>query len=122
METTGDGFFLRFDGPGRAVRAAIAIRDAIPELGLDVRCGLHIGECDLSDGKPTGLAVHTAARVAAAAAPGQVAVTSAVRDILGGSGLLFDDLGHRELRGIPGTWELFAAAATIDEPDATVAG
>ena len=108
IDTAGDGFFASFDGPARAVRCACAIMEAIPELGLDIRAGVHTGECELIDGKMGGLAVHIGARVAATAAPGQVLVSSTVKDLVAGSGISFADRGEYELKGVPGTWSLFA--------------
>jgi class 3 adenylate cyclase len=108
LDTAGDGFFARFDGPARAIRCAVAIRETVEQLGLDVRAGLHTGECELLDGKVAGIAVSVGARVAAAAAPGQVLVSSTVKDLVAGSGIEFDDQGVRELKGVPGEWRLFA--------------
>jgi class 3 adenylate cyclase len=108
LDTSGDGFFASFDGPARAVRCACAISDAICGLGLDVRAGLHTGECELIDGKVGGVAVHVGARVAATAAPGEVRVSRTVKDLVAGSGLEFDERGSHELKGVPGEWELFA--------------
>jgi len=109
VDTAGDGFFASFDGPARAVRCAKAIVDGVRELGIDVRSGLHTGECELVDGKISGIAVHTGARVAAHAGAGEVLVSSTVKDLVAGSGLEFDDRGVHELKGIPGEWRLFAA-------------
>jgi len=110
IDTAGDGFFASFDGPARAIRCACAISESVPELGLAVRAGLHTGECELIDGKVGGVAVHIGARVAAAAAPGEVLVSSTVRDIVAGSGILFQERGVTELKGLPGEWRLFAVA------------
>ncbi len=112
LDTAGDGFFASFDGPARAVRCASAIAEGVPELGIDIRAGLHTGECELIDGKMAGLAVHIGARVAAAAAPGQVLVSSTVKDLVAGSGIAFEDRGEHELKGIPGTWSLHAVVTT----------
>jgi class 3 adenylate cyclase len=109
IDTAGDGFFAAFDGPARAVRCAKSIVDGVRDLGLDVRSGLHTGECGLVDGKVAGIAVHTGARVAAHAAPGEVLVSSTVKDLVAGSGLAFEDRGVHELKGIPGEWRLYAA-------------
>ena len=109
VDTAGDGFFAAFDGPARAVRCAKAIVYGVRELGIDVRSGLHTGECELVDGKVTGIAVHTGARVAAHAGPGEVLVSSTVRDLVAGSGLEFEDRGVHELKGVPGEWRLYAA-------------
>jgi class 3 adenylate cyclase len=109
VDTAGDGFFAAFDGPARAVRCAKSIVGSVKELGIDVRSGLHTGECELVDGKVTGIAVHTGARVAAHAGPGEVLVSSTVRDLVAGSGLEFEDRGVHELKGVPGEWRLYAA-------------
>jgi class 3 adenylate cyclase len=109
VDTAGDGFFAAFDGPARAVRCAKAIVDGVRELGIDVRSGLHTGECELVDGKISGIAVHTGARVAAHAGAGEVLVSSTVKDLVAGSGLEFVDRGVHDLKGIPGEWRLYAA-------------
>lgn len=108
LDTAGDGFFATFDGPARAVRCACAIRDSVRELGVEIRAGLHAGECELLDDKITGIAVAIGARVAAAAEPGTVLVSSTVKDLVAGSGLGFVDRGTVELNGVPGSWQLFA--------------
>jgi class 3 adenylate cyclase len=108
IDTAGDGFFATFDGPARAVRCARAIVDAVRELGLDVRAGLHTGEVELVDGKVGGIAVHIGARVASQAGPGEVLVSSTVKDLVVGSGLRFRDRGTTELKGVPGEWRLYA--------------
>ena len=108
VDTAGDGFFASFDGPARAIRCGCAIAEAIPELGLRVRVGLHTGECELVDGKVAGIAVHTGARVAAHAEPGEVLVSSTVKDLVAGSGIVFRERGTHELKGIPGEWRLYA--------------
>jgi class 3 adenylate cyclase len=110
VDTAGDGFFASFDGPARAIRCASAITSGVRELGLDVRAGLHTGECELVDGKVAGIAVHTGARVASQAQPGEVLVSSTVKDLVAGSGIAFEDRGVTELKGIPGEWRLFAVA------------
>lgn len=109
VDTAGDGFFAAFDGPARAIRCAKSIVEQMSELGLDVRSGLHTGECEIVDGKMSGIAVHTGARVAAYASPGEVLVSSTVKDLVAGSGLEFEDRGVHELKGIPGEWRLYAA-------------
>ncbi len=111
IDTAGDGFFASFDGPARAVRCAAAITAAVPELGLDVRAGLHTGECEFIDGKMGGMAVVIGSRIAAVAASGQVLVSSTVKDLVAGSGIAFEDRGEHELKGIPGTWRLHAVAS-----------
>jgi class 3 adenylate cyclase/pimeloyl-ACP methyl ester carboxylesterase len=110
VDTTGDGFFASFDGPARAIRCACAITESVRDLGVDVRAGLHTGECELVDGKVAGIAVHTGARVASQARAGEVLVSSTVRDLVAGSGIEFQDRGIAELKGIPGKWQLFAVA------------
>jgi class 3 adenylate cyclase len=109
VDTAGDGFFAAFDGPARAVRCAKAIVGSVRDLGIDVRSGLHTGECEIVDGKVSGIAVHTGARVAAHAGAGEVLVSSTVKDLVAGSGLEFEDRGVHELKGIPGEWRLYAA-------------
>ena len=108
VDTAGDGFFASFDGPARAVRRGCAIVEGMGELGLEVRAGLHTGECELIDDKVAGIAVHTGARVASHAQPGEVLVSSTVKDLVAGSGLTFEDRGAYELKGIPGEWRLYA--------------
>jgi pimeloyl-ACP methyl ester carboxylesterase/class 3 adenylate cyclase len=108
LDTAGDGFFARFDGPARAIRCATAIRESVGELGLDVRAGVHTGECEVLDGKVAGIAVSIGARVAARAAAGEVLVSQTVKDLVAGSGISFEDRGAAELKGVPGEWRLFA--------------
>jgi pimeloyl-ACP methyl ester carboxylesterase len=110
LDVAGDGFFARFDGPARAVRCACAITDAMGELGLEIRAGLHTGECEVVDGKVGGIAVHIGARVAKQASPGEVLVSSTVKDLVAGSGLAFDERGTTELKGVPDEWRLYAVA------------
>jgi pimeloyl-ACP methyl ester carboxylesterase len=108
IDTAGDGFFASFDGPARAIRCACAISDSVRGIGLEVRAGLHTGECELVDGKVGGIAVHIGARVASLAAPREVLVTRTVRDLVAGAGLQFEDRGTRVLKGVPDRWQLFA--------------
>jgi class 3 adenylate cyclase/pimeloyl-ACP methyl ester carboxylesterase len=108
LGTAGDGFFASFDGPARAIRCACAIVKAVRELGLEVRAGLHTGECEVVEGGLAGIAVHIGARVAAEAAPGEVLVSSTVKDLVAGSGIEFRERGMTELRGIPGEWRLYS--------------
>jgi pimeloyl-ACP methyl ester carboxylesterase len=108
IDTAGDGFLATFDGPARGVRCARAVSDGVRPLGLEVRAGLHTGEVELLDDKVSGLAVHIGARVAAAAGPGEVLVSSTVKDLVAGSGLRFQDRGLQPLKGVPGEWHLFA--------------
>jgi class 3 adenylate cyclase len=109
VDTAGDGFMAAFDGPARAIRCALEICSGVRDLGLEVRAGIHTGECEQSGSRLTGIAVHTAARVAATAGQGEVLVSSTVRDLVAGSGISFDDAGAHELKGVPGTWQLFRA-------------
>ena len=110
LDVAGDGFFAAFDGPARAVRCAAAVREALRRLGLGVRAGVHTGECEQVDGKLAGLAVAVGARISAAAREGEILVSGTVRDLVAGSGLEFDERGDRELKGLPGTWRLYAVA------------
>jgi class 3 adenylate cyclase/pimeloyl-ACP methyl ester carboxylesterase len=110
IKTTGDGFLASFDGPARAIRCSEAIIEAAGDLGLTVRVGLHTGECEIRGDDLGGLAVHIAARVGALAAPGEILVSSTVRDLVVGAGIEFDDHGEHELKGVPGTWLLLAVA------------
>jgi class 3 adenylate cyclase len=111
IDTAGDGFFARFDGPARAIRCAKAIGAAVEPLGLRVRAGLHTGELEVtSDGVLRGLAVHIGARVGALAGPGEVLVSQTVRDLVAGSGLELVDRGVHPLKGVPGEWRVFAVA------------
>ena len=110
VKTTGDGFLASFDGPARAIRCAETIVDATKTLGVDVRAGLHTGECEVRGDDLGGLAVHIAARVGALAASGEVLVSSTVKDLVAGSGIEFGDRGEHELKGVPGVWRLFALA------------
>jgi class 3 adenylate cyclase len=108
FDTAGDGFFASFDGPARAIRCAGAIVADVAELGIEVRAGLHTGECELMDGKLAGIAVHIGARVAACAASNQVLVSRTVKDLVAGSEIEFLDRGMAELKGVSGKWGLFA--------------
>ncbi len=108
VDTAGDGFLATFDGPARAIRCAAGILSGSEAQGLQVRAGLHTGECELVEGAVRGIAVHTGARVAALAQPGEVLISSTVRDLVAGSGLAFDDRGVHALKGVPGEWRLYA--------------
>jgi class 3 adenylate cyclase/pimeloyl-ACP methyl ester carboxylesterase len=119
VNTTGDGFLATFDGPARAIECAGAIRDALKTLGIDVRAGVHTGEVELLDQDVAGVAVHLAARVCAAAGPGDIVVTSTVKDLVTGAGIDFVDRGSPELKGVPGQWQLFAVASDGDAPAVT---
>jgi class 3 adenylate cyclase len=112
LDTAGDGFFASFDGPARAIRCACTIAEAVKELGLEVRAGLHTGECQVVEGKMGGIAVHIGARVAKAAQPGEVLVSSTVKDLVAGSGLQFRERGAAELKGVPGEWRLYSVAGS----------
>jgi class 3 adenylate cyclase len=112
VDTAGDGFFATFDGPARAIGCACAIRDEVRALELEVRGGLHTGECELVDGKIAGIAVNVGSRVASQAAPHEVLVTSTVKDLVAGSGIEFEERGEHELKGVPGTWRLYAVRST----------
>jgi class 3 adenylate cyclase len=114
IDTAGDGFFATFDGPIRAIRCAYAVGESLATIGLEIRAGLHTGECELVGEKVTGLAVNIGARVAGEAKAGEVLVSSTVKDLVAGSGLRFEERGVTELKGIPGRWQLYAA-----KPDAT---
>jgi len=108
FDTAGDGFFATFDGPIRAIRCAVAVRAAVRDLGLEIRAGLHTGECELRGDNLAGIAVHIGARVAGLAGAGEVLVTSTVRDLVQGSGIEFADRGRQALKGVPGEWQLLA--------------
>ena len=110
VETTGDGVLATFDGPGRAVPAALALGGSLRGLGLDIRAGVHTGEVELRGAHVGGLAVHIAARVMGSAGAGEVIVSNTVKDLVVGSGFEFDDRGTVELKGVPGDWRLWAVA------------
>src|SRR5262245_43406452 len=112
VDTAGDGFFATFDGPARAIECARSIVAASAEDGLQLRAGLHTGECELAEGKVTGLAVHIGARVVGNAGAGEILVSGTVKDLVAGSEIRFDDRGAHQLKGVPGEWRLFAVAAT----------
>lgn len=107
LDTAGDGLFAAFDGPARAVRCGAALAEAVQSLGVQLRVGVHTGECEVLGGKYSGIAVHLGARVASVAMPGQVLVSSTVKDLVVGSGIHFEDLGLRALKGVPDEWRLF---------------
>jgi class 3 adenylate cyclase len=115
INTTGDGFEASFDGPARAIRCARVITVTANTLGIEVRAGLHTGECDLRGDHLGGLAVHIAARVGSLAAPGEVLVSGTVKDLVIGSGIDFTDRGEHQLKGVPGSWRLYCA---LREPSA----
>ena len=111
IDTAGDGFLASFDGPARAIRCGGAAIAAVRELGLEIRAGVHTGECEVAGDGLAGIAVHIGARVAAQAGAGEVLVSSTVRDLVAGSGLDFEDRGSAELKGVPGEWRLYALSA-----------
>jgi len=111
LDTAGDGFFASFDGPARAVQAAAALREPLREIGLEIRAGLHTGEFEVSDGKIVGIAVSIGARISSLAHAGEILVSSTVKDLVGGSGLRFEDRGEHQLKGVPEPWHLFALTA-----------
>lgn len=110
FDTAGDGFFATFDGPIRAIRCAVAARSAVRDLGLEIRAGLHTGECEMIGEKPGGIAVNIGARVAAKAEPGEVLVSRTVKDLVAGAGIEFESRGTHSLKGVPGEWQLFSVA------------
>jgi class 3 adenylate cyclase len=109
VKTTGDGILATFDGPGRAIRCAAALTDELRGIGVQIRAGLHTGEVELRDGDVGGIAVHIAARVLAAARPGDIVTSRTVRDLVVGSDIALHDRGAQPLKGVEGTWELFSA-------------
>lgn len=112
IKTLGDGFLAAFDGPGRAVRCARAITDEARGIGIEVRSGLHRGECEIRGGDLAGIAVHIGARIGAMAEPGEVLVSTTVKDLVVGSGLTFEDRGTHVLKGIPDPWRVFRVAGS----------
>jgi class 3 adenylate cyclase len=108
--TTGDSFLATFDGPARAIRCALAVAVAVRQLGIEVRAGVHTGECELMGDNIGGIAVHAGARIMAKAKPGSVVVSSTVKDLVAGSGINFQDLDVHQLKGLPGEWKLFSAS------------
>jgi class 3 adenylate cyclase len=108
VDTAGDGFLATFDGPARAVECACEAVEAVRELGLEIRAGLHTGECAIADGKVSGLAVHIGARILSQAGQGEVLVSQTVKDLVAGSGIEFTERGVAELKGVPGEWRLYA--------------
>jgi len=112
VKTLGDGFLATFDGPARGIECAAAIRDGVRRLGLEVRAGLHTGECELAGSDVRGMAVNIGARIGSLAQPSEVLVSSTVKDLVVGADLEFTDRGEHELKGVPGTWHLFSAGAS----------
>jgi len=113
-DTAGDGFFATFDGPARAIRCALAIAGRVRELGVEIRAGVHTGECEIVEGKHAGLAVSIGARVVGEAGPSEVLVSRTVRDLVAGSGFHFEDAGERALKGVEERWRLFRVADEAD--------
>ncbi len=111
VKTVGDGFLATFDGPQRAIRCTLAIRESLQQLGIEIRAGLHTGECEIRGEDVGGIAVHIGARVASEAAPSEVLVSSTVKDLVVGSGIAFEDRGAHALKGVPDEWRLFAVAS-----------
>jgi class 3 adenylate cyclase len=125
VDRAGDGVFATFEGPGRAIRCACEIGRELRRLGLEIRTGIHTGECELDADRVSGIAVHIGARIAALAAPGEVLVSSTVKDLVAGSDLRFRERGSVELKGIEGEWRLHALRAgepQASSPDATAPG
>lgn len=120
VKSTGDGFLATFDGPTRAVRCATTIAERMPELGIDVRGGLHTGECELRGDDIGGVAVHIGARVAALAGAGDILVSNTVKDLVNGSGITFRDRGTHALKGLPGEWHLFSPSGQQEDPVASL--
>jgi class 3 adenylate cyclase len=116
VKNTGDGFLATFDGPTRAVRCAATLAERISDLGVDVRSGLHTGECELRGDDIGGIAVHIGARVAALAGAGEILVSNTVKDLVNGSGITFRDRGTHALKGLPGEWQLFSPSGQQDDP------
>jgi class 3 adenylate cyclase len=110
VKTTGDGILATFDGPGRAIGCATALRDELADIGLRIRAGLHIGEVELRGDDVGGIAVHLAARILATAGPGEIVVSRTVRDLVAGSDLVLQDRGSRRLKGVEGDWQLYSLA------------
>jgi class 3 adenylate cyclase len=108
IKTTGDGFLATFDGPAKAVRCACAIRDEVRLLGIEIRAGLHTGECEIIDDDISGISVHIAARIMSKAMPGEVFSSGTVKDLVAGSGIKFEKKGLFSLKGIPGAWEIYS--------------
>lgn len=114
IDTAGDGFFASFDGPARAIRCATAICQAVSALGIEIRAGLHTGECEVVGGKIGGIAVHIGARIASQAGAGEVLASSTVKDLVAGSGIEFRERGIAQLKGVPGEWRLYAVETPSD--------
>jgi class 3 adenylate cyclase len=111
VDTAGDGFYATFDGPARAIRCALDVAQQVRELGIEIRAGVHTGECEIVDGKCAGISVTVGARVASTAGPSEVRVSQTVKDLVAGSGLTFEDAGEHELKGVPDRWRLYSVAS-----------
>ena len=123
IKSTGDGLLATFDGPARAVRAGVALRDVVKDsLDIDLRVGVHTGECELMGDDLGGIGVHIASRVESSADPGEVLVSSTVKDLVVGSGLRFEDRGEREFKGVPGMWRVSAFISDDERLVAAPAG
>jgi class 3 adenylate cyclase len=109
-DTAGDGFYATFDGPARAVRCALDVIDRVGDLGIEIRAGVHTGECEVIDGKHAGLAVTIGARIASIAGPSEVLVSRTVKDLTAGSGFAFEDAGEHQLKGVPDGWRIYRVA------------
>jgi len=109
-DTAGDGFYATFDGPARAIRCALDIAERVREVDLEIRAGIHTGECELIEGRCAGLSIAIGARVAAKARPSEVLVSQTVKDLVAGSGLVFEDAGEHDLKGVPDRWRLYRVA------------
>ncbi|MGA9162000.1 MAG: adenylate/guanylate cyclase domain-containing protein [Actinomycetota bacterium] len=111
IDTAGDGFYASFDGPARAIRCALNVCRRVRDLGIQIRAGVHTGECRLINDQVGGIAVTIGARVAALAGPSEVLVSQTVKDLVAGSGLTFQDAGEHELKGVPDRWRLYSVAS-----------
>jgi class 3 adenylate cyclase len=107
VDTAGDGFFATFDGPARAIRCALEVAQLVRDLGIEIRAGVHTGECELVDGKASGIAVSTGARISSLAGPSEVLISETVKGLVAGSGFTFEEAGTHDLRGVPDRWHLF---------------
>jgi class 3 adenylate cyclase len=110
IDTAGDGFLASFGSPASAIRCARAVLESVREIGVDIRIGIHTGECEVVGDKLRGIAVHIGARVASKAGPGEILVSQTVQDLVAGSGLSFEDRGSHELKGVSGVWRLYSIA------------
>jgi class 3 adenylate cyclase len=122
IDTAGDGFLATFDGPARAVRCARAIGERVRDLGIEIRAGCHTGEVEMVEKDVRGIAVHIGARIAALAGPSEVFVSSTVKDLTAGSGLVFEDQGEHQLKGVPGEWRLYRVGSEEPEPASEAGG